>query len=227
MLILAPVVRACLKTRSCDQVQPELDEAHMSRMGHSRRFRDVDCESALPQEPTSSVRPAPSEKCQLRTYRRNQSSVVCERAVGRANIPLGSNGAAPMPLTKQDAHHLRPLALPLILVVASWAASVHAQGAAGAGSNGSEAVPGPVFSGTGPHAAAYGADARFPAGTPAAAREPGHLRGTYSHFDELFPSRSVGRSSAPWPFNRAPEPTLFYNFRSDRLSITDTLTHTP
>ncbi len=48
MLILAPVVRACLKTRSCDQVQPELDEARMSRMGHSRRFRDVDCESALP-----------------------------------------------------------------------------------------------------------------------------------------------------------------------------------
>src|SRR6266446_5160137 len=101
-----------------------------------------------------------SQTCQLRTYRRNQSSVVCERAVGRANIPLGSNGAVLMPLTKQDAHHLRPLALPLILVVASWAASVHAQGAAGAGSNGSN-VPGPVFSGTGPDPAAYGADAEI------------------------------------------------------------------
>ena len=33
MLILAPRVRACLRTRSRDQVQPELDEAHMSRMG--------------------------------------------------------------------------------------------------------------------------------------------------------------------------------------------------
>src|SRR5258708_2190482 len=180
-----------------------------------------------PQEPTSSVRPAPSEKCQLRTYRRNQSSVVCGGAVGRANIPLGSNGAAPMPLTKQDARHLRPLALPLILVVASWAASVHAQGAAGAGSNASEAVPGPVFSGTGPDAAAYGADAGFPVGTRATASERGNLVGTYSHFDELFPSRSVGRSSAPWQFKRAPEPTIFYNFRSDRLSIDDYLSHNP
>src|SRR5258706_11856218 len=33
MLILAPIVRACLKARSCDQVQPELDGARISRMG--------------------------------------------------------------------------------------------------------------------------------------------------------------------------------------------------
>src|SRR6266478_7392733 len=129
-----------------------------------------------------------------------------------------------MPLTKQDAH-LR-LALPLILVVAGWAASVHAQGAAGAGSNGSN-VPGPVFSGTGPDPAAYGADAGFPVGTRATASQRGNLGGTDSHFDELFPSRSVGRSSAPWPFKRAPEPTIFYNFRSDRLSIDDYLSHNP
>ena len=142
-------------------------------------------------------------------------------------MPLGLNGAAPMPLTKQDAHHLRRLALPLILVVAGWAASVQAQGAAGAGSNGSEAVPGPVFSGTGPDAAAYGADASFPVGTRATASERRNLVGTYSHFDELFSSRSVGRSSAPWLFKRAPEPTIFYNFRSDRLSIDDYLSRNP
>src|SRR6476659_1391789 len=54
-----------------------------------------------------------------------------------------------------------------------------------------------------------------------------NLVGTYSHFDVLFPSRSVGRSSTPWLFKRAPEPTIYYNFRSDRLSIDDYLSHNP
>jgi len=40
----------------------------MSVAGQSRRFRDVGCESALPREPTSSVRPAMSEKCRKRTH---------------------------------------------------------------------------------------------------------------------------------------------------------------
>jgi hypothetical protein len=67
------------------------------------------------------------------------------------------------------ARRLCSLALPLILVVTGWAASAHAQGAAAAGSNGSQAVPGPVFSGTGPDAAAHGAVAGFPVGTRATA----------------------------------------------------------
>src|SRR6476660_152443 len=123
--------------------------------------------------------------------------------------------------------HLCCLTLTLIVVVAGWAPSAHAQDAARTGSNSSEVVLGPVFSGTGPDAAAYGETAGFPIGTRATASERGNLVGTYSHFDELFPSRSVGRSSAPWLFKRAPEPTVSYNFRSDRLSIDDYLSHNP
>jgi CubicO group peptidase (beta-lactamase class C family) len=143
-----------------------------------------------------------------------------------------------MPSTKQDsrhhgpkknmARHLSSLALTLIVVVAGWApSSAHAQDAATAGSNGSEAAPGPVFSGTGPDAAAYGAAVGFPLGTRATASQVGNLVGTYSHFDELFPSRLVKRATTPWLFKRAPEPTIIYNFRSDRLSIENYLSRNP
>jgi CubicO group peptidase (beta-lactamase class C family) len=125
------------------------------------------------------------------------------------------------------ARHLWSAALTLIVVVAGWAPSTHAEDAATAGSNGSEAAPGPVFSGTGPDAAAYGAAAGFPVGTRATASQVGNLVGTYSHFDELFPSRLVKRATTPWLFKRAPEPTIFYNFRSDRLSIENYLGRNP
>jgi CubicO group peptidase (beta-lactamase class C family) len=115
----------------------------------------------------------------------------------------------------------------LIVVVAGWAPSTHAEDAATAGSNGSEAAPGPVFSGTGPDAAAYGAAAGFPVGTRVTASQVGNLVGTYSHFDELFPSRLVKRATTPWLFKRAPEPTIFYNFRSDQLSIENYLSRNP
>ena len=88
-------------------------------------------------------------------------------------------------------------------------------------------APGPVFSGTGPDAAAYGAAAGFPVGTRATASQVGNLVATYSHFDELFPSRLVKRATTPWLFKRTPEPTILYNFQSDRLSIDDYLSHNP
>jgi CubicO group peptidase (beta-lactamase class C family) len=129
-----------------------------------------------------------------------------------------------MPSTKPDRYHLRSLALPLILLMAVWGAPAQAQGAA---SNGSEAVTGPVFSDTGPDAAAYGAAAGFPVGTRATASERGNLVGTYSHFGELFSSRPVGRASTPWLFKRAPEPAISYNFKSERLSIENYLGRNP
>jgi CubicO group peptidase (beta-lactamase class C family) len=125
------------------------------------------------------------------------------------------------------ARHLCSLTLTLIVVVAGWAPSAHAQDAARTGSNSSEVVLGPVFSGTGPDAAAYGETAGFPVGTRATASQRGNLVGTYSHFDELFPSRLVKRATTPWLFKRAPEPTIFYNFRSDRLSIENYLSRNP
>ena len=74
--------------------------------------------------------------------------------------------------------HLRSLALTLILVVAGSPPSANAQDAATAGSRGGEAVPGAVFSDTGPDAAVYGAAAGFPVGTRATASHLAILVGT-------------------------------------------------
>jgi CubicO group peptidase (beta-lactamase class C family) len=120
--------------------------------------------------------------------------------------------------------HLICLTLTLVLVAARWAPS-HAQDAAKQGS--STAVAGPVFSGSGPDAAEYGAAAGFPVGTQATAGQVGTLVGTYSHFGELFPSRPVKRAATPWPFKRALEPPIVYTFKSERLSIEDYLRRNP
>jgi len=123
------------------------------------------------------------------------------------------------------ARHLCAFTLTLILVAAGWTA--HAQDAARAGSNGGAAVPGPVFSPSGPDAAEYGAAAGFPVGAPAAAIQIGNLVGNYSHFGELYPSRLVKRAATPWLFKRAPEPPISYTFKSDRFSIQDYLARNP
>jgi CubicO group peptidase (beta-lactamase class C family) len=120
---------------------------------------------------------------------------------------------------------LGALALTFLVVGAGWVASAHAETTSS--NKGSDALPGPVFSGTGPDAIAYGEAAGFPVGPRANASERGHLVGTYSHFDELFSSRPVRRATTPWLFKRAPEPTISYNFRSDRLSIEDYLARNP
>ena len=123
------------------------------------------------------------------------------------------------------ARHLCSLAF--ILVVAGSPPSANAQDAATAGSHGGEAVPGAVFSDTGPDAAAYGAAAGFPVGTRATASQLENLVGTYSHFDEMFSSRPIRRATTPWLFKRAPEPAISYNFGSDRLSIENYLGRNP
>jgi len=99
----------------------------------------------------------------------------------------------------------------------------------GAGSDPADAAPGPVFSDAGPEAAIYGAAEGYRIGLreTALADQVFYLVGTYSHFDKLFPSRRVLRAPAPWTFKRAAEPTLSYNFNSDRLSIADYLRRNP
>ena len=121
------------------------------------------------------------------------------------------------------ARTLCRLALTLILIVSG----AHAQDAGRAGSNGGGAAPGPVFSDSGPDAADYGAAAGFPLGTRATAGQVDTLVGTYSHFDELFPSRPVPRAATPWLFKRAPGPPIFYKFGSDRFSIQNYLDRNP
>jgi len=127
----------------------------------------------------------------------------------------------------------RGAAVGLVLVICALlllrdrpTSSAHAQGMAGAGNNG-VAAPGPVFSDTGPDAAAYGAAAGFPVGTRATASQLENLVGTYSHFGEMFPSRQVRRATTPWLFKRAPEPVISYTFGPERRSIADYLSHNP
>src|SRR5215813_10338797 len=69
-----------------------------------------------------------------------------------------------------------------------------------AGSDPADTAPGPVFSDTGPEAAIYGAaqDYRVGIRETALAGHEVYLVGTYSHFDELFPSRRVPRAAVPW-----------------------------
>ncbi len=121
------------------------------------------------------------------------------------------------------ARQLCALTLTLLLV----AGGAHAEDAARAGSQAGATVPGPVFSDSGPDAAEYGAAAGFPVGPAAAASQLGNLVGTYSHFGEMFPSRVVKRAATPWLFKRAAEPSISYNFKSDRFSIQDYLARNP
>ena len=90
-----------------------------------------------------------------------------------------------------------------------------------------EALAAPVFSKTGPDAAAYGAEDGFRLGTRNTGSEVGKLVATYSHFDELYPSRRVPHAPAPWLFKRATEPKISYTFNSDRFSIDDYLSRNP
>jgi CubicO group peptidase (beta-lactamase class C family) len=121
----------------------------------------------------------------------------------------------------------RSVTLPLVLALAGWLPLAHAEDAARTESDRSEAAPGPVFSDTGPDAAAYGAAAGFPPGTRATSSQLEHLVSTYSHFDELFSARPVRRATTPWLFKRAPEPAISYQFKSDRRSIDDYLSRNP
>jgi CubicO group peptidase (beta-lactamase class C family) len=84
-----------------------------------------------------------------------------------------------------------------------------------------------VFSSTGPDAATYGATEGFPVGTRATASELRHLVATYSHFDELFPARSVARATVPSQLKRVAEPVVSYTFNSIRLTIDDYLARNP
>jgi CubicO group peptidase (beta-lactamase class C family) len=125
------------------------------------------------------------------------------------------------------ARQLHCLALPLFLAMAVGASSVHAQEAARAGNNSGRALPGPVFSNTGPDAEFYGASAGFSVGTRSTASQPEHLVGIYSHLDDLVPSRPVRRATTPWLFKRMPEPAISYNLGNERVSIENYLSRHP
>src|ERR1700745_3090694 len=117
-------------------------------------------------------------------------------------------------------------ALPFILVLGA-ASLARAQGAMAPERVTAVPAPGPVFSDTGPDAATYGAGAGFPIGTRLTASRPENLVGAHSHFDQLIPSRVVGRAAAPFQFKRVAEPNISYTFKSERFSIADYLGRHP
>ena len=109
-------------------------------------------------------------------------------------------------------------ALTVVIMATGLASPSHAQDAAKA--NGGAAAIGPVFSDSGPDAADYGAAAGYQQpGTQLAATQVEHLVATYSRFDALVPARPVPRAATAWPFKRAPEPPISYNFRGERRPI--------
>ena len=87
---------------------------------------------------------------------------------------------------------------------------------------------GPVFSTTGPDAAAYGAAEGYPLGTKATIDEVRHLVASYSRFDDLFMSGIVMRAEETWSFQRAPtEPRIAYDFQSNRYTLEEYLNRNP
>jgi CubicO group peptidase (beta-lactamase class C family) len=117
--------------------------------------------------------------------------------------------------------------LALVVIAVFSATSTRAEDATSAPGNDRDAAPGPVFSDTGPDAALYGAAAGFPVAARGTVAQLQTLVGTYSHFDQVVPSRLVRRATAPWLFKRAPEPAISYNFESKRLSLADYLSRNP
>ena len=57
----------------------------------------------------------------------------------------------------------------------------------------------PVFSATGPDAAAYGAAENYPVALLGAARPQKYLVGAFSHQDQLLPFHPVAKSATPAP----------------------------
>jgi CubicO group peptidase (beta-lactamase class C family) len=85
----------------------------------------------------------------------------------------------------------------------------------------------PVFSDTGPDAAAYGAAQNYPIGGRTAPTQP-QMVGTYSHYDRIWPSHLVTRADTPAPLRRAPqELALTYQFAGATRTLENYLARNP
>lgn len=87
---------------------------------------------------------------------------------------------------------------------------------------------GPVFSPSGPDAERWGSAEGFPVADPSLYGLPGEPRdakyrvGIYSHFDDAYPTRRVGRAAAPWCFSYA-RSDISYASKGVRYSVDDYL----
>lgn len=116
----------------------------------------------------------------------------------------------------------RRLILPIIVATVVALPPANAQGV-----QSPPATPGPVFSDSGPDAELYGKASGYPVGTRGTTTQLDKLVGVYSHFGEIYPSRTVGRAPTPWSFKRAPEPSIAYSFDNQRMGIADYLKRNP
>jgi CubicO group peptidase (beta-lactamase class C family) len=93
---------------------------------------------------------------------------------------------------------------------------------------GDDAVPGavPVFSESGPDAAAYGAEQGYPIGLPL--KQQQNMVGNYSNVDRLYATRAVAAAAQPSPLARAPqEIDVTYTFGGETRALRDYLAHNP
>jgi CubicO group peptidase (beta-lactamase class C family) len=87
----------------------------------------------------------------------------------------------------------------------------------------------PVFSDSGPDAASYGAP-DYPINPEKRGAElpQKYLVGNYSHFDQVFKTRRVGKADSPSPLRRAPEElALSYSFQGESHTLGDYLERNP
>jgi CubicO group peptidase (beta-lactamase class C family) len=90
------------------------------------------------------------------------------------------------------------------------------------------AASGPLFSATGPDAAAYGAAEGFPIPPLGQAATQRTIIGWYSHYDQLTPMRRVRKAGEASVLKRAPkEITPVYDYDGRQYSIDDYLAHNP
>ena len=86
---------------------------------------------------------------------------------------------------------------------------------------------GPVFSDTGPDAAAYGAP-EYPVGRRAAQQPQANLVGTYSAYERIYKYHRIARAKLPSKLRRAPqEIALDYKYRGEKLTLNDYLERNP
>ncbi len=86
----------------------------------------------------------------------------------------------------------------------------------------------PVFSDTGPDAAAYGAAQGYPVAVPETRIDQRTIIGSYSHYDQIRPSRSVPAAPQPSKLARAPqELQLSYQFQGKGQTMDSYLERNP
>jgi CubicO group peptidase (beta-lactamase class C family) len=125
-------------------------------------------------------------------------------------------------MSRRAAHGIsRRSALAGFAVAAACGAAVAGHAHSGMAS---DEGSGPGFSPSGPDAKAYGEDEGFPVADRSLAMQPGepfspkYRVGAYSHFDEIYPTRRIGRASRPWLFKRE-RTDIRYAFRGRPSSL--------